>query len=1003
LWALYILSEKGLDTDEEWLEKLKLLGQLKVVDQAVFPCILNETEGSELKACEAYSISGNFNDLRWMKEAISQGYAMNWPQVGEAWRKSFVTDAPAFADVLALVPDKTSCLQALSRANLTRLIESYRSPTFAKEVVSSLPDDDNDLADSPYFVAAWYLLRNYTQCVEKGTAKESFVNDAWAMPKDKILRILSWARRYCYNYRGVDGDSKERESTVRKLLLRETKTLLAKTSNSDKHGIQQIVDLWSQSFACLLYFDNEDDVQLLKPVVFWAAASQFPPNDDWCRAVRIVGAILHREATGSDVEWLLETDPLGRRLFEKWQANEVIPEFGLETKRQDPTASNKSKGQWISYIPDQFLPGLLHLVNGVSLSGNIQERILRQVPGVELPDCKDIVALLEAGLNRLYALDDLTVQPGPGRTCLVEALQHRLRQRTPVMRTIQNPAAANEQAHKHRLRTYTESIRRLSSADLSSSEKQEAILRYYNPYVGQSFASQGAELEKPLDKNPEGAEYDLGRRGAFQGRKLIVAMLVRQEELVAENSVPNMIEEIRTSVVREVKAKGFADPLVVQTEQEFIDRCDDYDVAWIISGTGKGGFKKTDVLHEHPFFVKLMQFHQAGKGIALMAENDPLHFHASCFLMQLFQDQKYQPKGNDKAGQTLRVGSAADKGRFEPHMLTAGLVELHEGDTISSLDIKGQKLATSYQAQLPLELRILANSSAGRACVLYADVSGDRKNPAGRILVDCGYTKFLKCVDVGVARFMSNISVWLLGIDYQIGESLENWPRRGGHLEPLKPVVDAKSQSRNRLFLEQYFPANHTVFLIDVSSSMDSPERDSGPAKKGSSGRVMSRLDAALAGMKAYAEQRFKKRSDAEDKISVVFFGSNATPVVETKVLNAQLLEDIDKLRVPLFGRGTDFNNAFIAVKQLLDRHPEDSDCMLMFLTDGEDTFRKDIVKNVTQNRPTMTASFYMYGSDEKAHSTLQAMASLIGASVTLVQSGQELMDSFIAKAVSWN
>ncbi len=97
---------------------------------------------------------------------------------------------------------------------------------------------------------------------------------------------------------------------------------------------------------------------------------------------------------------------------------------------------------------------------------------------------------------------------------------------------------------------------------LDTPEKQRKLLEYYNVLVGQSAqAVEDIKVVTSLDahaiaaterrcaqadcanKNPDGDEYDLGRRGAFRSFSILMGVFAPVEKL--KEGQPNPIQEIR--------------------------------------------------------------------------------------------------------------------------------------------------------------------------------------------------------------------------------------------------------------------------------------------------------------------------------------------------------------------------------------------------------------------------------------------------------------------------
>jgi len=204
----------------------------------------------------------------------------------------------------------------------------------------------------------------------------------------------------------------------------------------------------------------------------------------------------------------------------------------------------------------------------------------------------------------------------------------------------------------------------------------------------------------------------------------------------------------------------------VESEKEFLEKLPQADVAWILSAHE---FIDKDI-EEAKFVETVMEYHTGGGGLFIWAENDPFYFHANLLLQKLFN---VKVSGNDPAKLTLTLGNSSTPGHFGGHHVTTGLQHLFEGDSVSFIE---------DTKSLSNKLEIIATSSGGHP-VLFAGNTNEFKQ-AGRIFVDCGFTKlFMHWDTAGTARYVKNACVWLLGLDHRIASDA-----------PLRGKVLKKSQ-----------------------------------------------------------------------------------------------------------------------------------------------------------------------------------------------------------------
>jgi len=241
---------------------------------------------------------------------------------------------------------------------------------------------------------------------------------------------------------------------------------------------------------------------------------------------------------------------------------------------------------------------------------------------------------------------------------------------------------------------------------------------------------------KDRHANPSGNQFDLGCDGAFDDYTVLFCNFPG----VAVNQALDAL-----------KKKGFT--VTVLPVLEFIAKLPTADVAVILSTS-----------HVTPQEQKLVEaciaFHESGGGLYLWTDNDPLFVQANSILAAL--PGKTVMMGNTPGGKVLTLGNPEKSKEFGPHMITSGIVNLFEGITIS------------YPSPVGI-FKVLATSSDGNPCILYADNEVLDPN-CGRIVCDTGWTKFYcSWDDAGTARYIVNSVVWLLGLEYRVmmGKSIE--------------------------------------------------------------------------------------------------------------------------------------------------------------------------------------------------------------------------------------
>jgi len=176
-----------------------------------------------------------------------------------------------------------------------------------------------------------------------------------------------------------------------------------------------------------------------------------------------------------------------------------------------------------------------------------------------------------------------------------------------------------------------------------------------------------------------------------------------------------------------------------------LDNIHNHDEAWFIS-SGKQPEDSSRWVSE------IKKFHESGKGLAIFADNDPFYVHANLILKDILGTTL---QGSTPGNKILKVGDGAKAGQFARHLLTTGIVNLHEGNTIC------------FPTKNSNKFKVIGTSTDGNPCMFYCDPA----KGFGPIVVDCGFTKLYAHhwkETAGTERYVRNIAVWLLSLDYRM-------------------------------------------------------------------------------------------------------------------------------------------------------------------------------------------------------------------------------------------
>ncbi len=251
----------------------------------------------------------------------------------------------------------------------------------------------------------------------------------------------------------------------------------------------------------------------------------------------------------------------------------------------------------------------------------------------------------------------------------------------------------------------------------------------YSQYAGQSYIP-GAKTDK--FGNPQGAQYDLAKDGAFKGYKIVVVDLSVMHFKIQKSPIAGLERKGFSVTVFDGNSQGrfpYADVKKLLNE-----RCQ----LWILSGG--------ECLMNQDDYALVYEHFNNGGGFYIWSDNDPLYADSNVLLDKLFQSKM---SGNYLGEHVLSIQKGEKQpGIIKDHPITTGLQNFYEGVTISNVKMnKG--------------LKPLVYSSDGLIVTAYYDSEGKK------CLVDGGWTRlyndlFLKA---GTDRFVVNCAAWLANIE----------------------------------------------------------------------------------------------------------------------------------------------------------------------------------------------------------------------------------------------
>lgn len=191
----------------------------------------------------------------------------------------------------------------------------------------------------------------------------------------------------------------------------------------------------------------------------------------------------------------------------------------------------------------------------------------------------------------------------------------------------------------------------------------------------------------------------------------------------------------------ELQRIGFAFD-IVYSEDEFSEKLDNYDIAWIISSTVFTGDDKK-------FVDAILNFNKKKKSLMLWGDNDPYNLHVNLVLDRIFSGMYVA--GNYMGDKIITADEKASQSKFNAnHAIAYGLNNIHEGITIC------------HPENIHKDFSIFAYNSLNEPLVVHCDETDNH----GRMIVDCGFTKMFPQFwrNAGTNQYISNCVVWLSGI-----------------------------------------------------------------------------------------------------------------------------------------------------------------------------------------------------------------------------------------------
>ena len=254
----------------------------------------------------------------------------------------------------------------------------------------------------------------------------------------------------------------------------------------------------------------------------------------------------------------------------------------------------------------------------------------------------------------------------------------------------------------------------------------------YSRTVGRTTYGQNAginEVAGARDRfgNALGSDADLGRDGAFAGKRMLVLWLYNWSDADAQKGKNNIVPALQQKGFTVDFRTAIGSPAELQAALDNTCQC------WIVSDSHQ-------VMNDQHYDI-IERYYRAGRGLYLWGDNDPYSVDANNLAKRLFG---VTMAGNYYADQVIGISDGAGRpGILRGHLLSTGIVNFYEGITIATV-------------QTNQMVRPLAYSSDGNVVSAYVDAD------YCRCLLDGGFTRMYCAWDkAGTDRYIKNCAAWL--------------------------------------------------------------------------------------------------------------------------------------------------------------------------------------------------------------------------------------------------
>eukprot|EP00026_Physarum_polycephalum_P002792 Phypoly_transcript_02800.p1 GENE.Phypoly_transcript_02800~~Phypoly_transcript_02800.p1 ORF type:complete len:820 (+),score=244.36 Phypoly_transcript_02800:152-2611(+) len=468
--------------------------------------------------------------------------------------------------------------------------------------------------------------------------------------------------------------------------------------------------------------------------------------------------------TGSQNKWVKYSDKVTLLLEEAFQNKEK--EFKLDAERcvdlvnmlqrryDDP---NKRR------VVQRFVPDL-------SISRSDVAMILSLYPSMELNKVLNALGQADLDTEEQKKWEAFTTTPNP--PFVIDEVFKLASDRACINNMLKVPLVLNNFLWK---KCMLQVLTMKHQAECKSTDYDHCKLSTFYNSKAVTYKRDHAKDDLDSRGNIKGDDYELGKDGAFSNFVAVVGFFTGTKD------TKDTQDAQCANIVQILERKGFT-VITCHDEDMLAYHLNFADVALLINCLPMS----------EELATKLLEFHKKGSGIGIFYSF--IHVSSGHYpgLLSFLKHVKievdvYGPMALGKG--TLKVDDATPhnlpNGSFSRHLVTSGINNLFAG--------KDQKNLSNCGEAVPF-----AKDSIGSIAMCCLDAKDNQGCLTGRIFLDGDISKFDENFKLaGIERFISNIIVWLVGLDAKLAHGVkmvgkitaQNFPTMPSYqlIKPPKP------------------------------------------------------------------------------------------------------------------------------------------------------------------------------------------------------------------------